>query len=186
MRQPLRRLPFPATPAASLWLRYLAAAVLAGLWASAAQAAVLLFSSNPGEQSFASTGFVDLNGSSAGGTSLTFTTAQPNQRVIITFDATCFIQGGVGWGVITILVDPAGPAAEFSAPPTNGIANNGVLFCYFDGSNLKPNGIRGSVTASVRPAQAGTHTLKVRVRPATQSGPPIQVTIQTPSIAVIN
>ena len=110
-----------------------ALASLASLSPSVASAEVLLFSANTGEQTFTGTNasLADLNGSATGGTSLSFATSQANQRVSIVFDATCFLSGtDETWAVVTILVDPAGSALEFKAPPTNSTVNGGVLCCH--------------------------------------------------------
>ena len=84
-------------------------AVLAGLWAPAASADILLWSANsdlPQTFTYPNTGFVDLNGTAAGGASLTFGTTQANQRVIITFNARCSHLSGTGGVNVEILVDP--------------------------------------------------------------------------------
>jgi hypothetical protein len=170
------------------WLpRHVAAAALAalvGLGASAARAEVSLFSVNTGDQSFTTTGLADLNGAAAGGTSLSFTTTQAKQRVVIIFDATCSISAASGekWAVITILVDPAGPVGEIFAPPTNSITNNGVVVCYQGGAGRTVGRI--SVVASARPDVAGTSTVKVQVRPVASPETP-EVRLQATSLAVM-
>jgi hypothetical protein len=163
----------------------LALAALVGLWAPAASADVSLFSVNTGDQSFTATGLADLNGTAAGGTSLSFTTTQAKQRVVIIFDATCSISGvvsGERWAVITILVDPAGVVGEIAAPPTNSITNNGVAVCRQDGAGRTT--VRISVMASVRPDVAGTSTVKVQVRPVAFQATP-EVRLQATSLAVM-
>jgi hypothetical protein len=132
-----------------------ALAALAGLWAPAASADILLWSANsdlPQTFTYPNTGFVDLNGTAAGGASLTFGTTQANQRVIITFNARCSHLSGTGGVNVEILVDPAGSAGEFSAPPVNSIPT----FC--TGSP-----VRAATVASARPAVAGTHKVRVKV-----------------------
>jgi hypothetical protein len=132
-----------------------ALAALAGLWAPVASAEILLWSANsnlPQSFMYPNTGFVDLNGTAAGGASLTFTTTQANQRVIIFFNARCAHFSSSGGVNIEILVDPAGSAGEFSAPPVNTIPT----FC-----TTSP--VRATIVASARPAQAGTHRVRARV-----------------------
>ena len=65
--------------------------------------------------------------------------------------------------MVNILINPAGAQPEASAPPTNGIANGGVLMCFQD--EVHDDAWRVMVEASVVPAAAGTHTVKVRVVP---------------------
>src|SRR4051794_33871786 len=161
-----------------------AAVICVGLWAQGANAEVILFSSYAGEQEFTTSGLLDFNGTASGGTTLSFSTTQANQRVSIIFDATCYVSGVQSYAIVNIVVDPAGPTGEFNAPPTNGIANNGVVFCNADSSGTSAT--RASVVASARPGQAGTNTVKVRVRPATLSSSATpKIIIQTPSLTVI-
>ena len=134
-----------------------ALAVLAGLWAPAASADILLWSANsdlPQTFTYPNTGFVDLNGTAAGGASLTFATTQANQRVIITFNARCSHLSGTGGVNVEILVDPAGSAGEFSAPPVNSIST----FC-----TASSGPVRATIVASARPAVAGTNRARVKV-----------------------
>jgi hypothetical protein len=146
-------------------LRRVAAAALAalvGLWALTASAEVLLFSANSNQQSFrnGAVGFVDFNGTATGGTTLTFATTQANQRVIITFNASCEVSpsaDGSTFGQVAILVDPAGSGAEFSAPPWN--TTFPAPFCW------RGIPVAAAVVASVKPALAGTHSVRVRVTP---------------------
>ena len=141
---------------------------LVGLWASAASATVLLFSANSNlPQTFNAPGFVDLNGTAAGGASLTFATTQANQRVIIFFNATCVVDGEVGaFADVDIFVDPAGTTGELFAPPTGGV------FCQDLSSSSESERVSAAIVASVRPAQAGTHTIRVRVDPRALQGTP--------------
>jgi hypothetical protein len=137
------------------------------LWASAANAGILLFSANIAQQEFHSPGgessvFVALNGS--GATKLSFTTSQANQRVLITLAAGCRLSSpsalpAGAFATVTILVDPAGSVGEFAAPPTSGPF--GATLCRGDGRGW--DGGTGAIVASVRPAQAGTNTVRVRV-----------------------
>ena len=141
-----------------------ALAVVTGLWASAASAEVLLFSSNIQGQFFNSVGFVDLNGPAAGGTTLSFSTTAANQRVSILFNAECAVEGAVSNYVdVDIVVDPAGSFGPFDAPPTNGdnalCSGNGTATAASDGW------VSAVTIATARPAVAGTHTVRVRVHP---------------------
>jgi hypothetical protein len=118
------------------------------LGATDARAEVLLFAANPGEGSFSTAGLFDFNGTAAGGTTQTFSTTVANQRVVIVFDATCYISG-TGAAIVNILVNTAGTAPEAAAPPTNGIANNGALVRFQEA--LSDDGGRVTVVAGVRP-----------------------------------
>lgn len=80
----------------------------------------------------------------------------------IIFDATRHIEGPQAFAVVTVLVDPVGSAGEFAAPPTN----NGVFFCFHENGIVTNNVVRASVVASVSPALADTHKVRVRVRMA--------------------
>lgn len=170
---------------AACWMRSVATAALVGLWAPAAGAEVLLFSANSAEQTFTSTGLFDFNGTASGGTALTFSTTQANQRVVFIFDATCFISDRAGGAVVNIRLDPAGPTLEYSVPPTNGVANGGALIRFVD--PLDDSATRTTVVASARPSQAGTHTVKVRVTPRgdLSGGDPATVTLQAASLTVL-
>jgi hypothetical protein len=157
-------------------------AALAGLWTSAASAEVLLFSANTNlRQIFRGTvGFVDLNGNTAGGMTLTFSTAQANQRVVIFFNATCAVTLNEANPVIArvaILVDPAGSDAESSAPPTN---SPDEMFCSHWGSNIS-----ATIVASVRPAVAGSHKVRVRVTPSAPDPSTAGVLLAAISLTVI-
>jgi hypothetical protein len=155
-------------------------------YSNGVNAEVLLFSANSGEQSFTGTSFVDLNGTASGGSILNFATSSANQRVSIIFDATCYIDDGEqAFAVVTILVDPAGSAGEFAAPPTNNVANNGVVFCFHENGAVTNNIVRASVVATARPAQVGTHTVRVRVRMASLAGDTsLRATLQAISLTV--
>ena len=165
------------------WKAAALAAALLG-WCGTARAEVLLFSANPGEQLFSITGLFDFNGPAAGGTTQTFTTSAANQRVILVFDATCFISG-TGGAVVSILVNPAGSAPEAAAPPTNGIANGGALVRFQEA--VSDDAGRVTVVAGVRPAVAGSHTVKVRIVPRGDfiGGPPPLVVMQAASLTVM-
>jgi hypothetical protein len=150
-----RRREAKALPRGSL-LRRVAApalAVLAGLWAPAASADILLWSANsnlPQDFTYPNTGFVDLNGTAAGGASLTFATTQANQRVIIFFNATCVVSGEAGaFADVDIFVDPAGTTAELFAPPT------GAVLCQDLSSSRESERVSAARVASVRLPQAG-------------------------------
>jgi hypothetical protein len=158
-----------------------ALAALVGLWPSAAGAEVLLFSANTNQmQIFRGTaGFVDLNGTTAGGTTLTFATTQANQRVIITFNASCQVsltEALSAYAQVAILVDPAGPGAEFSAPPTN--TTQTAPFC------SRGDGVAAAIVASARPSVAGTHGVRVRVTPRGPDPSVVGVILTAMSLAV--
>ena len=105
--------------------------------------------------------FVDLN--SSGTTKLSFTTATANERVIITFSTGCVVTSGKGFVEMEILVDPAGSVGEFVSPPTNQVNSAGSLLCLGDASATSAGaGAGATVVASVRPAVAGTNTVRVR------------------------
>jgi hypothetical protein len=151
------------------WRRIIAVSAIVSFWASAANADVLLFSANTKQQNFNSpsgtgSAFVDLNGS--GVTQLSFATSQPNQRVLITFSAGCIMVGPNGTALdagffsgVNILVNPAGPVGEIAVPPTNA-PPIGALLC--QGVGTAHDGGASTIVASARPAQAGTHTVRVR------------------------
>jgi hypothetical protein len=158
-----------------------ALAALVGLWAPAASAEVLLFSANTNQAQFftGTAGFVDLNGTATGGTTLTFATTQANQRVIITFNASCQVSLTVDpntYAQVTILVDPAGSGAEFSAPPTN--TTQVAPFCF------RGDGVAAAIVASARPAVAGTHSVRVRVTPRGPDPSVVGVQLTAMSLAV--
>lgn len=108
---------------------------------------------------------VDFNGkATAGGETFTFSTTQPNTRVVITFNAECAVDGDAfKWVDIDIIVDPAGSTGETVVSPSN--SDN--AFCSGNGttsSNFAPDGWVSAVTqATMVLPQAGTHTVKVRV-----------------------
>jgi hypothetical protein len=130
-----------------------------------AKAEVLLFAANSANyiQTITRSGdFADFNGPAAGGKSYSFQTSQANQRVLITFEATCYERVPQTVGV-NILVDPAGSVGEFAAPPTNSDYEGGVILCGHHLDDLGIHVTHTSITASARPAQAGTHSVRVRV-----------------------
>lgn len=146
-------------------------ALVAGAWAGTANANVLLFAAFPpsyGRQHFVTPSFVDFNGANSGGRLLNFTTSVANQRVVIIFESTCMTTDPTQGLSVKVLVDPAGSAGEFAAPPTSStVFSNGVDFCHKDfGTEQSVSHIvRASVTASARLAQAGAHTVRVQVTP---------------------
>ena len=94
---------------------------------------------------------------------MSFTTATANERVIITFSTGCVVTSGKGFVEIEILVDPAGSVGEFVSPPTNQVNSAGSLLCLGDASATSAGaGAGATVVASVRPAVAGTNTVRVR------------------------
>src|SRR3954454_9154426 len=82
----------------------LVAATLAGFWTSAANANILWFSINAGDQNITGTQLLNLNGSTSGGTILAFNTTQSNQCVSIIFDTTCFNSSLNSWAIVKILI----------------------------------------------------------------------------------
>ena len=113
---------------------------------------------------------VDFNGAAAGGTVFSFSTTEPDTRVVITFNAECAVANDAfHWVDIDIVVDPAGPTGATTAPPSNG--NN--AFCSgntTDSDFLSGSGGDGWVSASTQAtlvlATPGEHTVKVRVNGA--------------------
>jgi hypothetical protein len=65
---------------------------------------------------------------------------------------------------VTILVDPAGSAGEFAAPPTD----NTLTLC--SGGAGTTTEMNAMVMASARPAIAGTNTVRVRVSYSAMTG----------------
>jgi hypothetical protein len=138
------------------------------LWSLTANADVLSYTFDRDIQAFSNAGFVILD--NAGHTKLSFTTTQPNQRVVIFFNAMCSLNAntnseGSQFANIRILVDPAGPAAEFIVPPTD--AGSGYI-CVEAPPTTNPSEDATQtimVGVSVRPAQAGTNTVRVLVLP---------------------
>jgi hypothetical protein len=109
---------------------------------------------------------VDFNGSASGGQTFAFATSEPNTRVVITFNAECAVKGNAfNWLDVDIIVDPAGSAGETVVPPSNG--DN--AFCsgnetHSDFVSDAGDGWVSAVTqATMVLAQAGTHTVRVRV-----------------------
>jgi hypothetical protein len=151
---------------------------------SEVKAEVLLFAANSAnyiQNITAPAGdFVDFNGPTAGGKSYTFQTSQANQRVLITFEATCY-KSVPGPPIVNILVDPADSVGELAAPPTNSTFEGGVILCAFGSDDPGFHVVHTSITASARPAQAGTHSVRVRVRLVT---PGDEVAIGTAFLAV--
>jgi hypothetical protein len=153
-----------------------ALAGIASLWAPAAGADVLLFSSSARlEQGFTAPVFVDLNGTAAGGTTLTFATTQARQRVVILFYVTCLVvtdqPDKAGFVTAEIRINPAGPAGEFVVPPTN---NGGSTLCSGP-TNFEQFGayeVGVTVVASAVLSEAGTHALRVRAIPEMCCGQP--------------
>jgi hypothetical protein len=146
---------------------------------------VLLFAANSANfiQNMTSADFADFNGPAQGGKSYTFSTNQANQRVLITFEATCY-KSRPGAAIVNILVDPAGSVGEFAAPPTNSTFEGGVILCRYETDNPGFHTVHTSITASARPSQAGTHSVRVRVRPFTYDGTAPEVAIGTAFLAV--
>jgi hypothetical protein len=157
------------------------ASFIALLIAPLANAEVLLWAANSGNQTIQGEDFADFNGSATGGTSFTFTTTAPNQRVIITFDGTCYHSDAEGGVFVNILVDPAGSVGEFIAPPTN-VSIGGVVLCTAEGRVNNPK--QASVMASARPAQAGTNRVRVRVTSFSPTTSPT-VLLQAMALAVV-
>jgi hypothetical protein len=109
---------------------------------------------------------VDFNGSALGGQTFTFSTSEPNTQVVITFNAECALKGNAfNWFDVDIIVDPAGGTGETIVPPSN--SDN--AFCsgndtYSDFVYDSGDGWVSAVTqATMILAQAGTHTVRVRV-----------------------
>jgi hypothetical protein len=105
---------------------------------------------------------VDFNGKgTAGGETFTFSTTQPNTRVVITFNAECAVEGEAWkWADIDIIVD------ETIVPPSNGdnafCSGNGTTTA--SGSDFTLDGwVSASTQATMVLPKAGTHTVKVRV-----------------------
>jgi len=148
-------------------------------------AEVLLFAANSANyiQNITSADFADFNGPASGGKSYTFATSQINQRVLITFEATCY-KSSPGAAIVNILVDPAGPVGEFAAPPTNSTFEGGVILCRYETDDPGFHTVHTSITASVRPAQAGTHSVRVRVRPFAYDSTAPEVAIGTAFLVV--
>jgi hypothetical protein len=108
---------------------------------------------------------VDFNGKGTpGGETFTFSTTQPNTRVVITFNAECAVEGEAWkWVDLDIIVDPAGSTGETVVPPSN--SDN--AFCSGNGTTSSNFGLDGWVSATTQATmvlpEAGTHTVKVRV-----------------------
>jgi len=148
---------------------------------SEVKAEVLLFAANSANyiQNITASDYADFNGPAAGGKSYTFRTIQANERVLITFEATCY-KSFPGTVTVNILVDPAGTTGEFAASPTNSTFEGGVVLCRYESDDPGLHAVHTSITATARPSQAGTHSVRVRVFPGSQG----QVAIGTALITV--
>jgi hypothetical protein len=157
----------------------LALAALVGLWAPAASADVLLFSSTTTEQTIQPGTVATVSfGGTPGATQLNFSTAAANTRVVIIFDAVCAINGAAeSYASIVIRFDPAGSALAFDAPPTKG----GARLC--SGGSA---GVAASIVAVVRPATAGTHSVLVQINPASEGSTAGTVRLTNRSLTVIH
>jgi hypothetical protein len=138
-----------------------------GLMASDASATILLTRANTNTQSdavapFPAT-FLDLDSAAGAQTSLTFSTTVANQLVRVILNAECSIGGAAtNWLDTTILVNPAGPLAEFALPPSAG--DN--AFCSGNGTATHLDGFVSAVTqAFAQIPTAGVHTIRVLVTP---------------------
>lgn len=112
---------------------------------------------------------VDFNGAAAGGQVFTFSTAAPNTRVVLTFNAECAVDNdSFHWLDVDIMVDPAGPGAETAAAPSN--SDNALCsgndtpsdFLFADGDGW----VSAVTQATIVLPTAGAHTVRVRVNGA--------------------
>lgn len=109
---------------------------------------------------------VDFNGNAAGGQTFTFSTTQPNTRVVITFNAECAVNGdSFKYLDLDLLVDPAGPVGETAVPPSN--SDNAFCSGNETPSDFLSGGGDGWVSAVTQAtmvlAQPGNHLVRVRV-----------------------
>lgn len=109
---------------------------------------------------------VDFNGSTAGGKVFTFSTTQPNTRIVITFNAECAVDGNAfDYIDIDIIVNLAGPTGDTVVPPSNGdnafCSGNDTASDFIYGAG---DGWVSAVTqATMVLPEAGNHTVRVRV-----------------------
>ena len=110
---------------------------------------------------------VDWNGGAAGGTTHYFQTTEPNTMVVISFNAECVVMegGNEKWVGIDIVVDPAGPAGDTVAAPSN--SDNALCSGNYSDDGLTGSG-DGWVSAMTQTIivlpEAGQHSVKVRVK----------------------
>ncbi|MFO1419034.1 MAG: hypothetical protein U1E83_10235 [Methylotetracoccus sp.] len=145
-------------------------AVIAALASSECSAEILLAQTRTTASVYGGASYnVDFNGAAVGGQTFTFTTTAPNTRVVIAFNAECAVDGdGTKWVDIDLLVDPAGPATESAASPSNG--DN--AFC--SGNETPSDFVFGNgdgwvsaiTQATVVLPAAGDHTVRVLVKGA--------------------
>lgn len=148
-----------------------------GLMASDASATILLARANINTQSdvvapFPAT-YLDLDSAIGVQTSLTFSTTVANQLVRVILNAQCSIGGAAtNWLDTTIYVDPAGPLAAYTIPPSAG--DN--AFCSGNGTATHLDGYVSAVTqAFTQVPTAGVHTIRVLVQPIPILGVPWQI-----------
>ena len=114
---------------------------------------VLTFGARNANFSSSSTTPVLVPITAAGGTTLDFSTSEPNRPVIISFSAECAAAGTAGWVNIDILVDGQAVA------PTNQTSD---AFCSADSTAGFDHWVTAAMqTVAIIPA-AGAHTLQIR------------------------
>jgi hypothetical protein len=141
-----------------------------GYFATAAQAEILLATSRSDPAIYGGAAYVvDFNGGAAGGDVLSFSTSQPNTKVVITFNAECAVSGtSFNWLDIDVLVNPAGPTGEAAVAPSN--SDNALCSGNATDSDFLYGGGDGWVSATTQATlvlpQAGNHTVRVLVNGA--------------------
>jgi hypothetical protein len=95
-----------------------------------------------------------------------FSTSEPNTRVVIFFNAECAVQGNAyNYIDIDLLVDPAGATDEVAASPSNG--DNAFCSGNSEGTDFISTAGDGWISATTQATivlpVAGVHTVKVRV-----------------------
>lgn len=152
------------------WLSLFAATLAIGSTAGIARADILVSETRTTPIIFGgATYLVDFNGAAPGGDVLSFSTAAPNTKIVVIFNAEAACDGNAfNWVDVDIVVDPAGPAGETVLPPSNGdnafVSGNDTDsdFLYAGGDGWTS----AAVVATMTLAEAGTHTVKVRVNGA--------------------
>lgn len=139
-------------------------------WAGDASAEILVAETRTSAAIYGGATYsVDFNGAAAGGTTFSFTTTEPNTRVALAFNAECAVDGSsFNWVDIDIMVDPAGPAGESAASPSN--SDNAFCSGNATPSDFLYAGGDGWVSATSQATVVlptpGVHTVRVRVNGA--------------------
>ena len=152
------------------WRRIWVGLAALGLLVANASAEILVAETRTSPSVYGGASYnVDFNGDAANGVYFNFVTSEPNTRVVLAFNAECAVDGSsLKWLDVDIMVNPAGPAGETAASPSNGdnafCSGNGIAsdFLYASGDGW----VSAITLATMVLPQAGIHTVRVRVNGA--------------------